>query len=192
MKIRNSVYNTNGRIDCEIEHPALGWIPFTAAADDPDPQGLAIYEQVIAEGDISSAAPETITNELSVSEKLNDLCHKKRVQITVARDAAINGGISHAGYDWDTDDVSRGYLTGAVVNINAGIPLPEGFSWTAADDSDVPMDASGLIALGAAVTLHVNTQHVKSRILKARIKAVGIPEGGTIDDAAAALDLITW
>ncbi|WP_321367901.1 DUF4376 domain-containing protein [uncultured Desulfuromusa sp.] len=116
----------------------------------------------------------------------------QRKRITRARNAAISGGVNHAGYDWDTDDVSRGYLTGAVANVNAGIPLSEDFTWTTADDSDVPMDAAGLIALGAAVTRHVNTQHVKSRILKAQIEAVEIPAGGTIDDAVAALELITW
>lgn len=130
---------------------------------------------------------------LIISEQtLDDYRLVKRQEITVARNIAIRSGVSYASYDWDTDDLSRGYLTGAITSINAGIPLPDGFTWTAADDSEVPMDAAGLIALGAAVTLHVNAQHVKSRQLKAQIEAVEIPENGTIDDALTDLELITW
>lgn len=31
---RNPVYNATGDIDCEIQHPILGWIPFTARVGD--------------------------------------------------------------------------------------------------------------------------------------------------------------
>ena len=30
MNFRNPVYTINNRIDCEIDHPVYGWIPFTA------------------------------------------------------------------------------------------------------------------------------------------------------------------
>ena len=34
MKYRNSKILENGWIDCEIEHPIYGWIPFTCSPDD--------------------------------------------------------------------------------------------------------------------------------------------------------------
>lgn len=34
MQWRNPKYNAFGSIDCEINHPVFGWIPFTANADD--------------------------------------------------------------------------------------------------------------------------------------------------------------
>lgn len=34
MDYRNARFLADGRIDCEINHPAYGWIPFTAAAGD--------------------------------------------------------------------------------------------------------------------------------------------------------------
>ena len=34
---RNAVYtDTDGNIDCEINHPEFGWIPYTLRDDDPD------------------------------------------------------------------------------------------------------------------------------------------------------------
>lgn len=34
---RNGIYiDTNGSIDCEINHPIFGWIPYTLRDDDPD------------------------------------------------------------------------------------------------------------------------------------------------------------
>lgn len=34
---RNAIYtDTNGSIDCEINHPIFGWIPYTLRDDDPD------------------------------------------------------------------------------------------------------------------------------------------------------------
>ena len=34
MEYRNPKYNSNGTIDCEINHPEYGWIPFTAHLED--------------------------------------------------------------------------------------------------------------------------------------------------------------
>lgn len=34
MKYRNPQHLEDGRIDCEIEHPIFGWIPFTCDAKD--------------------------------------------------------------------------------------------------------------------------------------------------------------
>jgi hypothetical protein len=43
MQIRNPIYTATGNIDCEIEHPQFGWIPFTASPDDAEEHGRAIY-----------------------------------------------------------------------------------------------------------------------------------------------------
>jgi hypothetical protein len=40
---RNPQYTAQGSIDCEIRHPTLGWIPFTAAPDDPEEQGRQVF-----------------------------------------------------------------------------------------------------------------------------------------------------
>ena len=48
MEYRNAVLNDNGTIDCEINHPDLGWIPFTADPDDPEEHGRAIFAELNA------------------------------------------------------------------------------------------------------------------------------------------------
>lgn len=51
MEIRNARYNAVGTIDCEVEHPVHGWIPFTASPDDAEQHGRDIFAQVSATAD---------------------------------------------------------------------------------------------------------------------------------------------
>lgn len=43
MNFRNAKYNGFGTIDCEIEHPVHGWIPFTADPNDVEPIGAEVF-----------------------------------------------------------------------------------------------------------------------------------------------------
>ena len=52
MNIRNARHAPGGMIDCEYEHPKLGWIPFTANQDDIEPLGREIYAEA-SKGDIA-------------------------------------------------------------------------------------------------------------------------------------------
>ena len=54
MEWRNPVFNHYGGIDCEINHPSFGWIPFTAASGDSG--GSFDVDAMIAEM-TPSAAP---------------------------------------------------------------------------------------------------------------------------------------
>lgn len=47
MMIRNPKYNSRGTVDCEINHPAYGWIPFTASPDDAEGHGRLIHAAVM-------------------------------------------------------------------------------------------------------------------------------------------------
>ena len=44
MNFRNAQYNQFGTIDCEIDHPAYGWIPFTADPNDVEPLGKEVFD----------------------------------------------------------------------------------------------------------------------------------------------------
>ena len=46
VAFRNPVLLPDGRIDLEIEHPAHGWVPFTASPDDVAAHGRAIWAQM--------------------------------------------------------------------------------------------------------------------------------------------------
>jgi hypothetical protein len=54
VKVRNVRRNPVGTIDMEIDHPAYGWIPFTASPNDVELHGRELYAQVNA-GLLSSA-----------------------------------------------------------------------------------------------------------------------------------------
>lgn len=47
MPLKNPRFNADGSIDCEIEHPQYGWVPFTARADDVEAHGRAIHAAAI-------------------------------------------------------------------------------------------------------------------------------------------------
>lgn len=43
MQIKNPVWTADGRIDCDVEFPELGWLPFTADRNDVEAHGRAIF-----------------------------------------------------------------------------------------------------------------------------------------------------
>lgn len=46
METRNPTFTEHGTIDCEVNHPQFGWIPFTAAPHDVEPLGRELFEQL--------------------------------------------------------------------------------------------------------------------------------------------------
>lgn len=52
MNYQNPRYNALGTIDCEIEHPVLGWIPTTLSPEDD--ATAALYGSVLSGGNISN------------------------------------------------------------------------------------------------------------------------------------------
>lgn len=60
MNIRNPILTADNRIDCEIEHPDFGWIPFTADQNDVEPHGREIYAAALAMGPTPYVAPPTV------------------------------------------------------------------------------------------------------------------------------------
>ena len=57
MQIRNPIYTATGNIDCGIEHPQFGWIPFTASEDDPEEHGRLIYAAALEIGPAEYVPP---------------------------------------------------------------------------------------------------------------------------------------
>ena len=46
MDIRDQRFTATGDIDCEINHPQFGWIPFTANPNDAESHGREIFESL--------------------------------------------------------------------------------------------------------------------------------------------------
>lgn len=47
VEIRNVVALEDGRYNCEILHPTLGWMPFTADPNDVEEHGRAIHAAIV-------------------------------------------------------------------------------------------------------------------------------------------------
>lgn len=77
MDYRNEHYNEDGRIDCEINHPEFGWIPFTADPSDVEKLGRDLFAEIQAKGSPAPwAAPADITGQEAleiIREKRNRL-----------------------------------------------------------------------------------------------------------------------
>lgn len=88
--VKNVRYNAHGTIDCEVEHPQYGWIPFTASPEDAVAEGRLIYEKAIegAYGEISPYVPDP--NEPSPLELWRGEMQVSRFQ---ARAALLQAGL---------------------------------------------------------------------------------------------------
>ena len=64
METRNPKKTESGAIDCEINHPKYGWIPFTASLDDVEQLGRDVYNLAV-----SSAAPYVAPAAIPLSAK---------------------------------------------------------------------------------------------------------------------------
>ena len=93
MEFRNPRYNQDGvTVDCEVNHPVYGWIPFTANPDDPEEHGRIIHAQTLAHGPAPFVAPNP---RLGAYMARADLCKAmKDIGILSPEDAvlAMRGG----------------------------------------------------------------------------------------------------
>lgn len=61
IEVRAPAFNAVGTIDCELNHPTLGWIKFTASPDDCEPLGRQVHAALLdgAAGAIKAYDPAT-------------------------------------------------------------------------------------------------------------------------------------
>lgn len=58
-EFRNAEYIENGMINCEINHPVHGWIPFTAYREDTGAQFdvAEFFDRMVASGEVAPYVP---------------------------------------------------------------------------------------------------------------------------------------
>jgi hypothetical protein len=81
MEYRNPTYTVTGEIDCEINHPHFGWIPFTASPDDIEAHGKALFSKILSAGNIAEYVPKPIPPEI-----LSAAARAQRDQLLVESD----------------------------------------------------------------------------------------------------------
>jgi len=82
MNYRDPKYNADNTIDCEIEHPVYGWIPFTASPDDVEAHGRELFAQISQVGGIAPYEPPPPPTD----EELAEAARAKRNQLLAASD----------------------------------------------------------------------------------------------------------
>jgi hypothetical protein len=76
---RNPIFNNSGTIDCEIEHPEYGWIPFTASSNDCEEHGRELYHRIKKDGNVSPYIPPS-------KEQIESQEREKRNQLLIETD----------------------------------------------------------------------------------------------------------
>jgi hypothetical protein len=66
MNYRNSTFTKSGAIDCEINHPQNGWIPFTASPADNEKHGRDLYAAILAAGGVAAYVAPPLPTEAEV------------------------------------------------------------------------------------------------------------------------------
>jgi hypothetical protein len=66
MQYKNPTFTETGAIDCDINHPAHGWIPFTASPDDPEKHGRDLHKAILAAGGVAAYVAPPLPTEAEV------------------------------------------------------------------------------------------------------------------------------
>lgn len=103
MDIRNVTRLADGRFDCEINHPAFGWLPFTASVTDPEQMGRDVFAAAAATNPPAYVAPEVDEAAVLAAERAS-----MRVSSLQAK-AALHGAGLLAGVQ--TYMATAGFLT---------------------------------------------------------------------------------
>ncbi|ECI3888044.1 DUF4376 domain-containing protein [Salmonella enterica subsp. enterica] len=173
--VLNARYNENGTITADVrfnnEIAPDGtplYLPYTAAAHDPAPYGVQLYNDLVS-GKYGSITPFTATPEMIQTAK-----DAKHAEINDWRDVQENGNYPFTlnGHRWDCGKASQTRLAPVVAVAKSGA-LPPGFFWTDADNIDVPMTADELTALEAAMQQNMVLQgfkiHERQRQMKEEV-----------------------
>lgn len=148
MNIRNPKLIAGGRIDCEVQHPKLGWIPFTADPADAEPLGAEIHAAALLLNPAPYVAPP-------VSRE------QQMAAIEAERDATIAAGVLHFGTLYHADDTFLTEMLGRIMGYQAGVysgPLPV----RTKENTTILLDQAQHVALAAAVGAHRQAAYSKS------------------------------
>lgn len=120
---RDARHTPDGDIDCEINHPTFGWLPFTASASDDEEAGRELHAAILAAGDAAAYVPpppEPVTGD--------DVNIERDRRIVAGLFVATTGGPTVAVQGRDVDQMNLTNLgMMAEARINAGDATPFNF-----------------------------------------------------------------
>ena len=107
-------------------------------------------------------------------------------RIKIARDAAIDAGVTYGGNVYDSDATAQLRVTGAATLAQLAIASGNttySITWTLQNNSTVALTAQQVIAMAQAVGTNYQTQFAKGQTLRAQIMAA---------TTQAQLDAVVW
>lgn len=140
-------------------------------------------EYMIGEAPLTGVAVQTTPTTLSAAKD------RKLAWINMYRERVLASGVVYNGYQFDSDALSVQRLTAVATAVNAGIPLPAGFTWRSAANVDVPMTGQDIIALLATMmgradevykTSWAKKQQIEAATTQAEVEAVTWVEPGVL------------
>jgi len=169
---KNLIYNANGTIDMEIDHPTYGLIPFTASPNDTEQLGKDLYAAAIA-GTLGIIAPYV--------QSLSDAQSQQLALMDSSYAASVFSPISCMGTTFQADQASQDLI--ASVLTAAGGALPAGFAWYDVNNAPVTMTFAQLQGLAASILGRGQPLFIHKQTQKTAIRAA---------TAVAQVQAVTW
>jgi hypothetical protein len=131
MNYRNAKYfNDNGWIDCEIEHPDYGWIPY--ALDPADTDMTVNNDDLLAAmakaGDVAAYVPPT---QAELDATLSAQLREERGDLLSEVDAIAGNALRWAGIDADAQ-AAWGVYRQALLDVPQQTGFPNDVVWPVA------------------------------------------------------------
>jgi len=128
MNYRNAQYiNDNGWIDCEIEHPEFGWIPYTLDPADTDMtvNNDDLLSTMTANGDVAAYVPPT---QEELTEAAAQAVRAERDQHLIVVDAIAGNALRWAALSTESQTAWAAYRQ-ALLDVPQQSGFPYNVTW---------------------------------------------------------------
>jgi len=128
MNYRNAKYIDATRIDCEIEHPAHGWIPYTLDPADTDMtvNNGDLLSAMAANGDVAAYVPPT---QAELDEVAAQAVRSERdIKLSSEVDAIAGNALRWAALDTETQSAWAAYRQ-ALLDVPQQADFPHDVMW---------------------------------------------------------------
>lgn len=124
-RVKNPCFNLSGGIDCEIDHPELGVITFTASPDDVEPFGKLIYDALIKgeAGEVGEYVEQVLSEEEAALE-----ARIRRNQMLLDLDAIVMSPMRYAEYSESYKESLSAYRK-ALLDVPQQSGFPSNINW---------------------------------------------------------------
>ena len=124
---RNASYiDADGNIDCEINHPEYGWIPYTLRDDDTDTTVDNAAVKAILDSNIAAYVPPT-QEELD-AEAAAAVRHQRDTLLATQVDPIVSNPLRWADMTTEEQNAWSQYRTD-LLNVPAQAGFPENVTW---------------------------------------------------------------